>query len=275
MKSPESTLAAALVLGPDSHERWDLVVVLHKRGDAATFRAAATLVPSPDPAQRALGADVLAQLGAPADERPFSVQSVDRLLHQLIIEQDSAVIDSIASALGHLEDPRCAPALVAMRCHPDPAVRLTVVFGLTRKDDDAAVDALIELSNDADPVVRDWATFGLGTISSRDEPHIRQALLARLTDSDADTREEAIRGLASRHDLRAIPALLQELERTPSQNDVSRREEALLALASSTGDARLRAPLEVLHRQWLTEHPDKPLPDKLASAIGACRDTAK
>ena len=275
MESPESVLAAAFVLGPDSHERWDLVNALHKRGDAETFRAAAALLASPDPAKRELGADVLAQLGTPADERPFSARSVTLLLDQLSTEPAPAVLRSIVSALGHLEDPRCTPALVAMKRHPDPALRLTIVFGLINQDGDDAIDALIELSDDPDADVRDWATFGLGTISSRDEPPIRQALLARLTDHDADTREEAIRGLAARGDLRAIPALLQELERPPLRNDQSRREEALLALASRTGDERLRAPIDVLHGQWLTEHPNNPLPADLASAITAYRDSGQ
>ena len=105
------------------------------------------------------------------------------------------------------------PALRGLRDHPDPRVRYAVVFGLSGIDDDLAVDTLIELSADVDPHVRDWATFGLGTQIDRDDPAVRDALMARLEDPDKETRGEAIRGLATRGDTRAIPQLLHELNR--------------------------------------------------------------
>jgi hypothetical protein len=33
--------------------------------------------------------------------------------------------------------------------------------------------------------------------------------------------------------------------------------------------------LDVLHRQWLTEHPTDPMPADLANAVVAYRDTAE
>jgi hypothetical protein len=84
MKRPDSIFRRALALPAESHERWDQVVALHKRGDHATFRAAADLVESPDPATRMLGVDVLAQLGAESnvsvEQRPFAAPAAKLLL---------------------------------------------------------------------------------------------------------------------------------------------------------------------------------------------------
>jgi hypothetical protein len=64
MERSEEILDRAVGLPAESHERWDCVVTLHRRGDAATFHAAADLLRSFDPARRVLAVDVLAQLGA-------------------------------------------------------------------------------------------------------------------------------------------------------------------------------------------------------------------
>ncbi len=75
------------------------------------------------------------------------------------------MLQSIGAAFGHLNDPRCIPALHRLRDHPDEDVRHSVVYGLLGHDDDLAVDTLVELSSDPDEDVRDWATFGLGNSS--------------------------------------------------------------------------------------------------------------
>ena len=85
---------------------------------------------------------------------------------------------------------------------PTPAVRDGVVDALAGRTDPAAVAALVELSRDAEPAIRDWATFALGTLTDQDSPELRDALVARLDDGDAEARIEAVHGLA----LRARPA---------------------------------------------------------------------
>jgi HEAT repeat protein len=44
-----------------------------------------------------------------------------------------------------------------------------------------------------------------------DTPTLREALFERLTDSDDDTRGEAMVGLANRRDRRVVPAIAKEL----------------------------------------------------------------
>ena len=86
------------------------------------------------------------------------------------------------------------------------------------------MDALIRLSRDEHSDVRDWATFALGMLASEDTEDLREALVARLDDPDAETRLEAVHGLALRGDPRAVePAL-----------------ELLAAAAESEGDGMWR-----------------------------------
>jgi HEAT repeat protein len=274
MEGPEEILDRALALPAESHERWDQIGALHKRGDHATFEAAADLLDSPDPARRLLGVDVLAQLGAeenvPVERRPFAAPAAQLLLQRLANEDDAEVLAGIATAFGHLRDPRCIPALHGLRGHPDTQVRHSVVFGLLGADDDLAVQTLIELSTDADAYVRDWATFGLGTQIDHDDPALRNALLARLEDPDSDTRGEAIRGLAARGDTRAIPQLLLELKRLAEHSDPGVIEQAVLVLASKTADERLCNSVRAMEREWQTSCPDDPPSRELQAAIDAC-----
>lgn len=273
MKPAREVIEDALREEPDSHERWDHIVALHKRGDDESFVAAAELLDSPDPDRRALAADVLAQLGAaagvPVEEGPLAGPAFRLLLRRLDVESDPTVLQSIATAFGHLANPEGIPALHALRTHADEDVRHAVVFGLLSQDDDLAVATLIELSRDPDSDVRDWATFGLGTQIDRDTPELRDALVARLTDSDEDTRCEALRGLAARADTRAIPQLLTELEVDDERGDLSLVEEALLELAARTADARLRPHVEAARRDWVDSYPDEPMPEDLRTAVDA------
>jgi len=128
------------------------------------------------------------------------------------------VVWALAHALGHLDDGRAAQLLLPLAEHPDSDVRFKVAMGLPStydqdNPDDAIVSALIALSADEDEDVRDYATFGLGTtLESVDTPEVRAALLARADDEHADTRNEALAGLAYRHDAAVVPLLVKELE---------------------------------------------------------------
>ena len=93
------------------------------------------------------------------------------------------------------------------------AVELTKSSDPRRRARGADIDTLLQLMRDSDSDVRDWATFGLGTQSDADSLAIREALFARFQNEDEDTRAEAVVGLAKRKDLRALPVVIEELER--------------------------------------------------------------
>src|SRR3954469_25739247 len=225
----------------DEDAYWACVSELHTRVNDHTFRIADVLCDSLATGERCLGADVLGQLGAvegqTAAEGPFASAS-GRVLMRLLEEDDEpAVLSSAAIGLGHLRDERAIDRLVALVSHASPDVRRAVVHGLMGHDDDRAVHALVILSDDENPAVRDWGAFSLGLQIERDTPELRDALAARLSDEDANARDEAIRGLALRGDARAVePALTAD----PSPEI----EEAIAKLAETTGDPRLRERLE-------------------------------
>ena len=117
-------------------------------------------------------------------------------------------------------------------------------------------DALIELTSDPEPGIRDWATFALGTLSPQNTEVLRDALAARLDDSDDDTRIEAVHGLALRGDARALDAVLDLLGEVGPHDDGGNAADtiwkryaltqATVRLAALTGDARLKEHLPAL-----------------------------
>jgi HEAT repeat protein len=185
----------------DEHAAWEPVRVLHFRGTAEVLAHAQTLCMSPRANERRLGANILGQLGVP--DRTFPEECFLSLAAMLSNEGCPQVLEAIAVAYGHLHDPRAIKLLVPFVTHPDAGVRLGVVHGISRHNDDLAMKALIKLSKDQDHEVRNWATFGLGSMIDIDTAEIREALFARITDSNDDARGEALVGLSRRKDPRA------------------------------------------------------------------------
>lgn len=176
------------------------------------LRLGRALLDAPDPVVRATGCDLLSN----ASELHESVHQdvATTVLAIAARESDDHVCRSIARALGAAQDRRAVPVLVALADHTDEVVRLQVAVSLpsvaTGEADGADVRTLIRLARDQDEEVRNWATFGLGFQLEVDTREIRDALWERVGDEHRDAREEAIRGLARRHDPRAI-ALIAEL----------------------------------------------------------------
>ncbi|HEX8256791.1 MAG TPA: HEAT repeat domain-containing protein [Allosphingosinicella sp.] len=75
---------------------------------------------------------------------------------------------------------------------------------------DANIRRLIELMRDKDPANRDWATSLLAGTDA-DTPEVRGALAAAAEDEHAQTRSEAILGIAQRNPDAALPLLQREL----------------------------------------------------------------
>src|ERR1035437_3774766 len=93
------------------------------------------------------------------------------------------------------------------------------------------------MMDDADGAVRDWATFGVGVLGDEDSVELRDSLCLRLGDSNSNASEEAVVGLAKRHDLRVLPKVIDLL----GQSTVSSRavEAVCLLLGISDDDEEL------------------------------------
>ena len=194
-----------------SDEYWAHVRVLHFRSGRDVFDAAAELCSSDDPIPRAVGADVLAQLGVRDEvaEFPFAEESEVRLV-ALLKDAEHLVTASAVYALAHLG--RGKPSQLArLATHASEDVRCALAYALGGRTDAISRATLIQLSSDEDADTRNWATFALGSLSDEDSTAIRDALVARLTDADDEVRGEAILGLAKRRDERAVQPLLREL----------------------------------------------------------------
>lgn len=214
----------AAALDPQSDEYWDLVQRLHQRSDRTAFDAVLAAARSPERRRRLVGADVLGQIGYAAG-RLFRDETLAALLDLVggdgDGDGDDQVIAAAVTALGHVADARARPAMLRLAGHAKAKVRLAVAVALPGTTDADAptgdvVEALIRLSRDADAEVRDWATFGIGSQLVADTPDVRDALADRLDDPDADTADEALLGLATRHDRRALATVLARLDGDPS-----------------------------------------------------------
>lgn len=196
---------------PDENLRWNAISALHWRGSMEVLQRAASLCESTCSFERVIGTEILGQLGVP--ERSFPAECGEILCRMLRTETDTNVLQSVLSALSHLRYPAAILLAARFATHLDPAIRYGVVFALTGYESQLAVAWLIRLSADPDDDVRDWATFALGTQIDLDTPKLRDALAARLEDSDDDTRAEAMVGLARRKDRRVVAPLQNELQK--------------------------------------------------------------
>lgn len=229
----------------DEDLRWDAVAALHWRGTREIFDRAAELCQSKNPEERALGADILGQLGVP--ERTFPDETFDAIL-RLLSDTSDEVLFSAILALQHVDAKRAASHILPFRDHPNDNVRYAVAFALGGVDDERAINALVKLTRDRDAEVRNWATFGLGQQCDADTPQIREVLTDRLDDKDQDVRYEAICGLARRRDVRMVGFLKTILHDDP--HDIFAREAAARLLGmESSGDTSTSELLGALQRQ--------------------------
>ena len=213
-------LAVAAMEADPEHDRdesWAIVSALRRRGSQAVFDQARAWCGARDAGLRRLGANVLGQLG-PAGERPFASVSTP-LLEGLLGDPDESVVSCALTALGHLGTGDTA-TICALASSPSDRVRYSVAWCLGRRHQPQALATLIALSRDLDAEVRDWATFGLGSLADADGPEIRQALVDRLDDDDAETRAEAMLGLVRRNDPRGDHAVAAALTQPDVRSQV-------------------------------------------------------
>jgi len=193
----------------DDDVAWAAVNALHALGTRDVLKVAQRLCGMTGHRERRLGCDILGQLGVQIGKpsKAFPEECVVALLDTLRGEFHPAVLNSLFVALSHQGDERAISAAAQHKDHPDANVRHAVVLALSGHDTEKAIAMLGKLTTDPSPEVRDWATFGLGSQIEADSPSIRDALAERLADSDADTRGEALLGLARRGDSRAVDAI--------------------------------------------------------------------
>ncbi|HEY6980440.1 HEAT repeat domain-containing protein [Reyranella sp.] len=195
--------------GDEAETEYPALSILHARGTRDVLEAGRALCASREARLRALGADILGQLGMP--QRTFPEECCDALLAVLKKETNTGVLVSAVFALGHLRLRRAESEIIGQRGHREEAVRHAVAFALYGSESPAAVHALLELLEDPSEMVRDWAATSIGETVSLDGPRIREALLKHVEDEDEITRAEALHGLARRRDPRVLPFLVKEL----------------------------------------------------------------
>lgn len=198
----------------EDESAWEAVNALRRLGSREVFEQAARWCKAANPAERARGVDILAQLGKTADHRSntFPEDSYVAVCQTLELENEVQPLSSAIHALGHLDNPEAIPLITPYQNHPIAEVRFAVACALgSFANDPAAVRGLLALTRDSDDDVRDWAVFGLGNLGDADSSEIRDAFLARLRDSNEEVREEAMVGLAKRKDERVLPVLLRAL----------------------------------------------------------------
>ncbi|HEV2814534.1 MAG TPA: HEAT repeat domain-containing protein [Solirubrobacteraceae bacterium] len=137
---------------------------------------------------------------------------------------EGAVAADLVSALGRTGIPGLALEVAPLARHADPGVRIAVAQALGELGDcsPATVAALVLLSRDPVDEVRSWATFALADERRTAAAGACDALAARLDDPCAEVRVEAVRGLASRGNPRAIDAAF-DLAPDWAQNPVFRQ----------------------------------------------------
>ena len=244
----------------ESDAMWDHVFALRKQGTPSVLEKALAWCIDTDPYHRSIGVSVLAQLGD--TKNCYTDESSSMIRSMIRTEQDHEVITSLISAVHFRELPEGIPWLISLAQHPSEDIRWRVAWALpipNIPDPDAhqkSLQTLLRLLVDPEPLVRDWATFSL-SMTDDDSPQIREALLARLDDSDFNTRSEAAVGLAKRSEPRGLETLAKYLKS-------DRVGELFVEAAEMYAKPDLKPALVALQKWWDIN------PELLERAIAAC-----
>ena len=170
---------------------------------------------------------------------------VDTVAEQIaaLKDEDWAIREEAAVALGTLRDPRAVVPLVSLLCDADRAVREAAIGALTAIGE-PSVPALGICLSDPQPGVQEAASSVLASIA---DGRVLSPLITALANRDWIVRMHAAKALGKIKDSNAIEPLIPLL-----QDKVKAvREEATAALAS-IGDAALPSLLTALkHSEWL------------------------
>jgi hypothetical protein len=218
------------------------------------------------------------ELGAAIEGEPDEnvPDALPQLAGILASETDARVVAETVVALGKAWDKQAARLILdhVRVDHPDGDVRLAIARSLpngVERDTpcrDAVIQALITLTSDEDSDVRDWACFGLGQLSTA-SPEVQEALAARLTDPDDDTRCEALLALAKTGDSRAGTAVQERLVADAAEPRFLLEVRAAAELA----DPKLHPLLLRLGEEWASDEDE--FTPALAFATSRCRPEAR
>ncbi|MFG2073412.1 ankyrin repeat domain-containing protein [Nonomuraea maritima] len=203
----------------DAETWWIVADTLAKRADETTYEALARLCMSEDAREREFGVDAIAQFGFSDGEKPYLERTLPLLQKMVTTEANPQVLRSVLAALGHQGDPRALPSVLGIMGRPGHQRTITDPIALADvlpPDHEEGLALLVAMSEDDDAEIRDWATAGLAGLAA-DTPAIREALAARLDDSDLRTVAEATRGLAIRGDERAARGAARVLEESDDE----------------------------------------------------------
>ncbi|MFF1904478.1 HEAT repeat domain-containing protein [Kitasatospora sp. NPDC058218] len=199
----------------DVHAYWALVreAAEGESGETA-LRCGVGLLASAEALGREVGCDLVSS--AAGVNEPLRGEAATALIALAEVETEACVLRSLVVGLGSAQDRRAVPVLVRLSGHEDADVRRQVASEFSTANsglpDGPDVQALIRLTQDQDPEVRNWAAFTLGFQLELDTTAIRDALWKCTTDEDSEVREEGARGLARRHDPRAVPLIAHLLD---------------------------------------------------------------
>jgi HEAT repeat protein len=241
---------------------------LRDRGSAAVA-AVVRLFRDGGTKERVAAAELLGRMSYDADQA-MRDQCWSQLEWMLSAERagqvNAAVVAAVAWALGHLEDGRALPSLLALAAYPSSEVRFAIACsvpaasGWIARDETTAV--LVQLTGDGDADVRDWACFGLGQLGVA-SPEVREALAARLDDEDEDTRCEALVALAATGDPRAYGKIAERLD----DGDPTTLE---IEAAAEFADPRLLPALRRLAEEWRQDEDFEVFRGSLERALARC-----
>jgi hypothetical protein len=266
----DELLDVRLLLGSEQLERIDLVLeAAAAHGVPRVREAAGRAASSPRPLLQAAG--VLA-LGALGIDDAASRDLLATAAVTLVGSKDDSVREAVADAAGLCStDGRMTLPLLVLADDASTAVRLAAVRGLAVSADDEPDDGgdvatlLLRRFDDPDATVRDFAVPALGVNRDVDSPAIRDALVRRLVDEEADAAGEAAVALAMRADRRVLPLLLEHLGRPDVGN-------LWVEAAAELADPVTLPALLALRDAGWAEHDDRP--QILAAAIQACSGAA-
>jgi HEAT repeat protein len=212
------------------------------------------------------------ELGEAVDGHPENVDAaLPELAALLAVFTDVDVVLAAVEALSLVSDARAVRLLIPHAADTDENVRAQVAAALSdgmHSEDlrQRVIATLLPMTEDPASSVRDAACFSLGMVNADGAP-VREALVARLADDDADTRAEALVSLARTGDPRALEATLALLS---GESDAITLQE--LRAAAELSDPALLPALTVLATNWAADHDEHT--ELLEKALSRCADDA-